>query len=568
MVQNYKAFPILDFRGGLSESKQPWLISEDAFQTLKNAFLKRGVLRKRLGYTEYGKFVNKVTGESVTDTNQSATHTLANIPIRSSAAGTVVITDSSGTPKTLTDDGNGGFTGDDNGSAINYTTGAITIEWDAVPTGPITVDYSYLPQNTIMGIENYFTNAGVNELLIFDTKRACKYNTVTNVFDAIGSADIWTGDNSKFFWAENFKEKLYVVNNNNRLKAYDGTSFTNVLVEYDTTGSGNELDTCMLIFVYKERLVLFRPTENGTLHPQRARWSAVNNPDDWTADEFVDAPTVDFIVAADFLGDDLVVWFETSIWVLKFTQSTTLPFRWEKIVDTDGASATFALNTFSNEQIGVGPTSIITTDGIDAFEINEKIPDAVLEFDSENFQYIYSVLIEEEGLSLISYPKIGSSVNDETLVLNYINNTWSKFDYGFHVYGFSTEQQDFTWDDVELTWDEIEFAWGDKSLQAGFPITLAGDATGTIYKLNDSGGDTGSAIDFDVKTKRLNPFVKKGFKSRLGWIDILFTSDADVSLTVEFFVDHHTTAYLTKTVDAVGTGEKVWKRIEACISTV
>jgi len=559
MVQEYQSYPILDFKGGLTKDKEPWLIAEDAFSVLTNAILYRGKLIKRRGFREFAVFVNKVTGESVTDVINPSTGTLANFPIRDTVS-SAIFTDSAGTPQVMTYDGDGAFTGDGTGT-LDVATGVYSLTWDAGPTGPITVDYSYEPQNPIMGIENYYTNAGVSDLIIFDTKRACVYNSTTFEFDAIGTADIWSGNDANFFWVENYKERLFVTNNSNRLKSYNGTAFSDVLVEFDTTSSGNELDTCLMVFVYKERLVLLRPTENGTSYPQRARWSAVNNPDNYTLDEFIDAPTVDFIVAADFLGDDLIVWFETSIWALKFTQSSVLPFRWEKIVDTDGSSATFALNTFSNEQVGIGPTSIISTDGIDAVDINQKIPDAVLSFDSNGFKYIYSVLIEELQLILISYPSIGSSLNDKSLALNFENNTWADFSLGFHTYGFFAEQQDYTWENIGLAWDDIEFAWDDKSLQAGYPLTIAGNDTGTVFQLNTTGSDDGESIPVDIRTKKFNPYVAQGFKARLGWVEFLLTTDLNVVLTVEFYINHITTPYLTKTIDAIGDGQKTWKRI-------
>ena len=271
MVVSYQAFPIMDFRKGRVDKKQPWLIPEDAFELISNGFIRKGVLQKRLGYSQFAEMVYFVSAENIADTSQTgATHTLSNIPARALKAGSVVITDSGGGPQTLTDDGAGGFTGDGTTSTVNYTTGAIVMNWDAAPTGAVQVDYSYVPGNAIMGIANHKSTAGGSSLLVFDTLRVAKWNVSTSVLDDIPQTNRFSGTSSQHFHWANWGGVLYFTNNNDVLDSYDGSSLSKPTVDL---GAGAITFTCLLVFAYKDHLICFRTTEGGTLHAQRARWA-------------------------------------------------------------------------------------------------------------------------------------------------------------------------------------------------------------------------------------------------------------------------------------------------------
>ena len=49
----YKPFPIKNYTQGEVEVREPWLIPEEAFVTVLNGYIREGVLRKRLGHTEF-----------------------------------------------------------------------------------------------------------------------------------------------------------------------------------------------------------------------------------------------------------------------------------------------------------------------------------------------------------------------------------------------------------------------------------------------------------------------------------------------------------------------------------
>jgi hypothetical protein len=54
----YKPYPIYDMRAGKILNRDPWLLPADAFETLKDCYLKDGVLEKRRGYSKVGQIVH------------------------------------------------------------------------------------------------------------------------------------------------------------------------------------------------------------------------------------------------------------------------------------------------------------------------------------------------------------------------------------------------------------------------------------------------------------------------------------------------------------------------------
>jgi hypothetical protein len=536
---------------------EPWLLPKDAFSRMRNAFLRRGVIEKRLGYSLFSRFPHFVDDEAI-GSSGSANYsgTLSNYPVRDAE-----FTDGT---QTIEVDSSGNVTGDGTGTCDNDT-GDYDITFTSTTTGSVTCDYNYFPGNPIVGIENYYTNAGTSDLMVFDTKRCGKFNETTDVIDDVSQADVWTGGQQSFIWAENWQDRMFVTNNLDRPKSYNGTSFTDLMMDIDNDAS-NEVTAVLMFFLYKERLVALSTTEDGTTFKQRARWCKAGDPDEWYEGDgggYVDCPTLDWIVSADFIGDDLVVFFERSVWRLKYTGNADLPFRWEQVAGTDGSYSTFATFAFSDEVATIGASTIVATDGLDAYSIDDKIPDFVLDIDQAIFNNTFSIVIEELKHVRTAYPTIGATENDETLCLDYDENSWSIFDYGFNCMGYYQESNELTLDDVDDAMDDIERAFDDRTNQVGFPTTLSGDVDGYLWQLDKTGSDNGNPIELDIISGRWNPFVKKGLKAWLGWVDFLVDRDPNISFDVQFFNDHKGTAHTTKTITCdseTDDNTKVWKR--------
>lgn len=66
----YQEYPIYDLKSGLRLEKEPWITPADGFRTIKNAFVRRGVMEKRRGLGTFGRVLRNeeavITGASGT----------------------------------------------------------------------------------------------------------------------------------------------------------------------------------------------------------------------------------------------------------------------------------------------------------------------------------------------------------------------------------------------------------------------------------------------------------------------------------------------------------------------
>jgi len=648
----FEPFLISDMRTGKVIGREPWLIPQDAFETLKNCHLRHGYLEKRRGYQQFGQVVhtdtaadtdsnpgnavmgiwnhysttgteellvmdtdriNKYSSGSLVDVTRKKIHFDHGTSQDTTPAKDDVIEGATsgafGTVKSLFGNApdNGAFgDGDASGTIIfqnatvtgtfqaeqlqyrtlAFTSGSVEIEvgdtitgltggatavvWKVTKTsgtwagGDATGTLYLRGQSGTFESENIGTAGATNHATIAGD------STVKIIGDSTATAsdEEFTGTDSDFFWVENWNGKTYITNNQDQIQKYDGTDLAGLYVDLDTEGGpDNDLNSCLLIFLYKSRLVLLRTNESGTSHYQRARWCDINNPETWPADNYVDAPTEDWIVSADFMGEDLIVWFERSVWRLAYTGDVSLPFRWEKLADTEGCYASFSLVTFSDEQICVGPTRIIASDGREVYGIDEKIPDFMLQWNQDAVSYCYGLVLEEEMEMWISYPEQGESAATAVLVMNYETNSFSTYEFytNPHCFGYSSLESSVTWEDYpDTSWDELTTTWDDKSLQGGYPTTLMGDRSGYVWQVNSTDSDNAENIEFEALSGRWNPYTQAGEKAHLGYVDFLVDKSSLASFDVYFYLNSESSSFKNQTVSCAETNtgrDKVWKRV-------
>lgn len=202
----YEDYLIANFSQGLDKRLQPWLIPDEAQHEMLDGYTYRGTMSKRDGYNYFAtgerggapycesRMVNRITGENVNIGGGTAgpyVITLLNPQIR---RGTTTITAGA---QSAVDNGLGSFTTTPPGGSgtINYTTGAISITFNAVVPGatPITATYDYHPGLPIMGVMNFTTSTNVLQLIVADTKRLNIYNSTTNRLDYLGRTIAITG---------------------------------------------------------------------------------------------------------------------------------------------------------------------------------------------------------------------------------------------------------------------------------------------------------------------------------------------------------------------------------------
>ena len=383
------------------------------------------------------------------------------------------------------------------------------------------------------------------------------------------SYEEFTGSDADFFWFENWRDVAYFTNNQDQMQKYDGSYPTRLTIDLDVEGGpDNDVNTCMLIFHIKNRILLLRTTERGEAHYQRARWSNITTRGEalvFSDTDHSDADRDDWIMGADFIGNELIVFFERGAMKLVYTGDPDTPFKWENIPSQEGSYATMSLSSFSDEIVTVGPTRFVATDGREVYGVDEKIPDLMLEWNQNALQYCYSLVLEEMRQVLTSYPSAGSDKPDEALVLNYEEDNFAIFNLPIHVMGYSSLESTMSTDDMTgISLDDLDYSLDDKELRAGYPTTLMGCRDGWVYKMNDGGADNGEAIECDAVSVRWNPYQKEQQKAILGWIDFLVDRNASASFDVRFFLDTESSSYKTETIECTETGalrNKVLKRV-------
>ena len=438
----------------------------------------------------------------------------------------------------------------------------------------------------ITGIFHLVNSSGVKIQLVSDRAHLYQYSGggLSKVeHDELENNPVWTGDASDFISWANWGGKVFMTNNKSvsgetsagdgtgtdGIQCYDGSSFK--ALRPDVSGSGDYVDRCAFILVHKERMILFSTEESGARLFQRARWCRPGNPDDWTNDGFVDAPSSEKIMSVVSLRDDILVWFENSVWLLRYTADSDLPFRWEKVSSVDGCGAPHSGVSLMDQGLALGKAGPVMTDGLTASRVDQKIPDIALTFDQERIFACFGMAVEDQRQYWLLHPSIGSGASDQVLSLNYENWSWSIFNLGFNCMGFHTQGEAVMWlasppdpamDMSGQTWAECPDPWVSGYFQAGYPVVLAGDYSGGVHKVNHSGTDgSGGAISFEAKSGRWNPYKDSGRKARLGFVDFLVETGSSRQLNADFFKDAESTPYQTRVLDCDRDGEKAWIRL-------
>lgn len=607
-------YPIYDMQAGEYEARQPWLSPPQAWKEVLNAYLFRGRMQKRGGYTYFSE-LGYPYAETPGTGNAEGT---AGAPYSESTVTTVVVpltvtiedtTAHNGNTKWVHDDGNGVLLdlsdGDAEVGTINYTTGAIVVNALAVAfDSNVTISYGRnasdeVADNAVMGMHSMYPRDGGEFFFAFDTRRMWSYSTSTSTFEMnpAFTADFWSGDRSDHMWAYQYNDILMLTNRVNEITYHDGSNLKIMHIDWDhktgsapgdpqdgtgtsgRTGSYDPtVDTCTIIVWYKNRIVLLAPDEDGGVKPQRARWSEVNpviqqsyvggDVYPFPAGFFSDAPTPERITSAGFLGDDLFVFFETSVWRLSWNDDFRQPFIWEKVSESEGSLSRMGTINRPDRLFTTSATRINMTDGRDVVVANADIPDRILDWNLEALEYAYAHDADELRLAIFAYAAKNDTYPENALVYQYEEGGWSTFDFPFHTYGYYEFSGQLTWNQINETWNETHTSWNERSKAGGFPATVAGDRECKIWFLFDGLLDDGESIRMRAKTQRLNPYTGQGgaatANARMAQCDIIAKSAPGASLTVRFYADYDSVPYLVHTMPLdpiVQTTDKVRRQL-------
>ena len=536
----YDRFLIAPLNTGLETDLSAWMIPDDAFTELNNAYVFRGRVRKRFGSTLTGTSHLNSRLKILAGTTTNAGDLVLTLPNKVpglifkvgqmfSIGAEIYTVSVLGLPAVMTTS---------NGTAIihrfNTTTGELNIQGCALHNTPV---YFY-PSEPVMGLTMY-ENGTLNNhtAYAFDTQFAYQYSGGQWTQFGPAATFQWHSTNTQFFWSCNWEGAtndafaLFTTNFRYTLGApgatddpiwyYNGTwnRFINpigIINPNNSPWGPKAIKTARIILPFKNRLIMLNTVEsdgtdsggghdNNVLYPNRCRYSHAASPlatTAWwepnvtsginyaTGGGYIDAPTMEEIVSAQFIKDRLIVYFERSTWELAYTGNQVLPFVWQKLNTELGVEATFSVVPFDKVVLGIGTTGIQACNGSNVERIDEKIPDKVFDLvhKSDAVKRICGIRDYKTEMVYWAAPmNSADSANmypDKVLVYNYKNNSWAFNDDSFTAFGYFEQQDGRTWQTTPDPWRKCEFAWGSGVNRAQFRSIIAGNQQGWILKID------------------------------------------------------------------------------------
>jgi hypothetical protein len=524
----YQPLYIKQYEQGLIQSRQNFILPNDAFPVLENMYVWRERIRRRQGLQLLGRLRRVFTGLSLGNSGASPwTFTIFSTlapPIVPEATaqiepGAVVITIGA---IVFTDQGDGTLTSPTPGNSgtINYQTASVTLTHTAGAGVATTINFNYFPGLPVMGLRSRELNdINVEQLVAFDTVYAYIF---LGGWQEFIPGTTWTGTNSDFFWSTNYwvgngNQKIFWVTNfsgiaGDPIRYTNGTAWINFAPQINA--AGDLLNQCLALLPFRGRLLAFNTYEGPTLagstqFRQRIRWAAIGTPfttasaivtpvnaDAWRDDirgqgGFLDIPTSENIVTVGFVRDNLVIYCERSTWQLRYTGRSIAPFQIEKVNSELGSESTFSAVQFDTSLVGIGDKGVVECDSFKSERIDIKIPDLVFQFknDNEGTRRVHGIRDFQERLVHWTYVFNPTSNADtiypnRRLIYNYENESWAIFTDSLTCFGNFQNPSDLTWEEGDMTWEEANFPW--LNIPSQFPSLVAGNQQGFVLYLSNN----------------------------------------------------------------------------------
>ena len=488
-----------DENSGQQNNIKPWLIPDNAFETLNNAYVFRGRVRKRFGSRYFANDNDPLKSR---------------LRILLAPAGLIITTPINIEVGQAFSIGNDIFTVVDvtppypknllSTSAVTATLTAINqITFSAIATSV----YFY-PSLPVMGLLTY-ENSTINDetTIAFDTRFSYIYNSgwerITGEV-TVGAAE-WSGSNSDFFWGvtwtgANPSDRIFFVTNFNEnepnfMRFYNGVDWDDFNPVIDAVGS--TLNSARILTVFKNRLIALNTWEGaapGDNYVNRARYCQIGSPLDvnaWRQDiagrgNAIDAPTQEAIVTVEFIKDRLIVYFERSTWELAYTGNQIYPFSWQQINTELGVESTFSVIPFDKLAIGVGNVGVHACNGSNVDRIDQRIPNAVFDIKNNSFgpQRVYGIRDYFSEMLYWTFPDTSTGTDfpypNKLFVYNYPTRTWSFNDDSITCFGYFQPLNGVTWSSTTVLWSS-DVIWGSGSGSPKFQQVVGGNQQGYTF---------------------------------------------------------------------------------------
>lgn len=229
---------------GLFTYSEPFLAPEKAFPVIEDAYVWRGRVKRREGFTLLGRLQRTFTDASLGNsgvspwtftiyTTLASPNTITGEPDAQIKPGSVTITIQAGPDIVFTDNGDGTLSSvtPGNSGTINYVTGSVTLTHTAGAGVATIITFSYWPGLPVMGLRRReLDSINDEQYIMFDRKYS--YSFSGGSFNNLSSTlfTTWTGQDYDLFWTTNFQKDatgplMWATNNVAGLHGYNITNF-------------------------------------------------------------------------------------------------------------------------------------------------------------------------------------------------------------------------------------------------------------------------------------------------------------------------------------------------------
>ena len=531
------SFLIGPIKDALRKDVKPWATPEDSTETMENAYQWRGRSIRKPGYTLLGNLSNgtPVMGLRTRGLFALSQQQLIAFDTTSSYVynGTTFIPLASIMPVVWSGTDYqffwsinyaGGFWVTNSKPGLNGQT--ITNIDNANPAEVTTIvnhGFTTGDQVTIINVQGYAPNLATTPIL--------NGQVFTIVVTGLNTFTL-TGFDGTLYAAYTSNgmalDSQVAITGQDGIRYYASTSVGNTWVNYNPPLDPNTaLAGALLIFAYRGYLVFLNTTEGNDVgvqnYPNRARWTQIGTPyysapapitpsiqgvDPNAARDDIfgrgganDAPTSETIVAAGFIRDILVVYFERSTWRLRFVNNSQNPFVWERINIEFGSDCTFSAIPFDKGLMAIGNRGIVISDANDTVRFDEKIPDDIFKIRQANngFERVNGIRTFRSKLCYWTYPSSSNPSGiypDKLLVYNYETRNWSYFDDVFTCFGYfypgGTAQ---TWAEMTEPWSSYDMTWDSGIGGQGEETIVAGNQQGFVFMIKQTGSTNSVSLN-------------------------------------------------------------------------
>jgi len=563
-MAGYSPLRIAGMSSGLVQERENFLIPDDAYPNLENAYVWRERILRKKGYQLLGRLRRKI---GTTNGSGNLVVAITPTPIQPGIASFVVGSDNfqdwgGASPVTLRTNSSGS-------AVLDRATGILTITGSQAGA-----DVWYYPGLPVMGIRTReLQNSANDQTIFFDQNYAYRFNSVTGQFEEFPAPATWNAsaegvDGAHFFWSTNYwvsqvkvpndpmtnlfttsGVKLFWETNNtgekgntqDPIRITDGTTWVDFfpsVAPWSQIDSTNFLVNALAFLPYRGRMVMFNTWEGtNTTSAQnyfnRIRWSTIGNPfipysagppatGSWRDDirgqgGYLDIPTSEDIVAVGFVRDNLVIYCERSTWQLRYTGRSIAPFQIERVNSELGAEGTFSAVQFDTSLVGIGDKGVVECDSYKSERIDIKIPDFVFGFNDINNGpvRVHGVRDFINRLAFWTVP-LAASYDARTtsskkifpnrrLLYNYENDSWTLFTDSLTTLGTFQSVTSRNWINTPIPWIQCNFPWINKL--STVPSIVGGNQQGFVEYLDELTSNDVSLMVADITRNSPNPTI-------------------------------------------------------------